>query len=186
MFSVVIATHDSERALVATLAALIPGATAGVIREVIVADAGSRDDTAGIADVAGCRFVVSSQPLGARLAAAARSARGAWLMFLAPGLVPEPAWIDETIRFVEGAERSGAARAAVFAARGGGLLASLRRAVGALPKSTQGLLIPKLFYDELGGHRAHVADPETDLLRRIGPRRIATLRSAALMSSAGH
>jgi glycosyltransferase involved in cell wall biosynthesis len=183
MFSVVIATHDSERALVPTLAALVPGATAGLIREVIVADAGSRDDTAGVADVAGCRFVVSSQPLGARLAAAAGSARGTWLMFLTPGVVPEPTWIDETIRFVEDAERSGAARAAVFAARAGGLLGLLRRAVGALPRPAQGLLIPKLFYGELGGHRVDAADPETDLLRRVGRRRIATLRSAALPPS---
>ena len=45
MFSIIIATHDSERALVPTLAALVPGATAGIVREVIVADGGSRDET---------------------------------------------------------------------------------------------------------------------------------------------
>lgn len=39
MLSVVIATHDSERALLPTLAALVAGAAAGVVREVIVADA---------------------------------------------------------------------------------------------------------------------------------------------------
>ncbi len=59
MISVVIATHESERLLVPTLAALVPGALAGVVREVIVADAGSRDDTAKVADVAGCRFMVT-------------------------------------------------------------------------------------------------------------------------------
>ena len=42
MISVVIATHELERALVHTLAALVPGALAGVVREVIVADAGSQ------------------------------------------------------------------------------------------------------------------------------------------------
>ena len=45
MFSIIIATHDSERALVPTLAALVPGATAGIVREVIVADGNSRDQT---------------------------------------------------------------------------------------------------------------------------------------------
>ncbi|MEA2873185.1 MAG: hypothetical protein QOH67_3161, partial [Hyphomicrobiales bacterium] len=45
MFSVIVATYDSERALVPTLAALVPGATAGIVREVIVADGGSRDET---------------------------------------------------------------------------------------------------------------------------------------------
>ena len=60
MLSVVIATHDSERALLPTLAALVAGAAAGVVREVIIADAGSRDATAAIADGAGCRVLISS------------------------------------------------------------------------------------------------------------------------------
>ena len=78
MLSAIIATHESERALVPTLAALVPGATAGLLGEVIVADAGSRDATAEVADIAGCRFMVSSEPLGARLkaAAASRARRG--------------------------------------------------------------------------------------------------------------
>ena len=182
MFSVVIATHDSERTLVPTLAALIPGATAGIVRDVIVADAGSRDETQGVADAAGCRIVVSSAALGARLAAAAESARGTWLMFLAPGTVPEPTWIDETARFAESADLLGAPRAAVFAMRAGSLASLMRRAIGALPRRSQGLMIPKLLYDALGGHRADAADPEADLLRRIGRRRIVTLRSAALQT----
>ena len=86
MFSIIIATHDSERALVPTLAALVPGATAGIVREVIVADGGSRDETEQVADIAGCRFLVSAEPLGARLKAAAATARGDWLMFLRPGV----------------------------------------------------------------------------------------------------
>ena len=101
MFSIIIATHDSERALVPTLAALVPGATAGIVREVIVADGGSRDETEQVADIAGCRFLVSAEPLGARLKAAAATARGDWLMFLHPGVVPGSTWIDEAFAFVE-------------------------------------------------------------------------------------
>ena len=41
-----------------TLAALVPGATAGLITEVLIADGGSHDDTAAVADVAGCNFLV--------------------------------------------------------------------------------------------------------------------------------
>ncbi len=40
-----------------TLAALVPGATAGIISEVLVADGGSQDETAAVADVAGCNFM---------------------------------------------------------------------------------------------------------------------------------
>jgi glycosyltransferase involved in cell wall biosynthesis len=54
MLSVVIATHDSERALLPTLAGLVAGAAAGVVRDVVIADAGSRDATGAIADGAGC------------------------------------------------------------------------------------------------------------------------------------
>ena len=75
MLTAIIATHESERRLVPTLAALVPAATAGVITEVIVADAGSSDDTAKVANYAGCRFISSLEPLGARLKSAALSTR---------------------------------------------------------------------------------------------------------------
>ena len=67
MLSVIVATNESERALVRTLACLVPGATAGLIRDVILADAGSTDDTAEVGDIAGCRFLSRPGPLGARL-----------------------------------------------------------------------------------------------------------------------
>src|SRR5450759_3243990 len=40
MLSAIISTHESERVLVPTLAALVPAATAGLLGEVIVADVG--------------------------------------------------------------------------------------------------------------------------------------------------
>ena len=180
MFSVIVATHDSERALVPTLAALVPGATAGIVREVIVADGGSRDETEQVADIAGCRFLSSAEPLGSRLSAAAATARGEWLMFLRPGIVPGPGWIDETIAFVQ---QTGDQRAAAFALEINGVLAWLTRAFSSLPRAEQGLILRKPFYDELGGHRADAADAEVDLLRRIGPRRIVTLRTTVTRSN---
>jgi len=196
MISVVIATHDSERLLVPTLAALVPGALNGFVREVIVADGGSSDATATVADVAGCQFVATTAPLGARLKAAAASARSQWLLFLPPGTVPDAIWIDETSRFVEAAELGvrADAQAAVFrpsAAVGGRrpmlleAMALIAAAFGALPRPSQGLLISKRFYDSLGGHRADHADPERDLLRRIGRRRLTMLRSGAVSVAEG-
>jgi glycosyltransferase involved in cell wall biosynthesis len=176
MFSIIIATHDSERALVPTLAALVPGATAGVVREVIVADAGSRDQTEDVADFAGCRFLASAEPRGARLKAAAEQARGDWLMFLDPGAVPGITWIDETIAFVE--RTADAQRAAVFARSVP--FAALRRAF--LPRPEQGLIIAKSFYRDCGGH-ADAAQPEADLLRRIGRGRLVTLRATVALTS---
>ena len=188
MLSVVIATHDSERPLLPTLAALVPGAAAGAVREVIIADAGSRDATAEIADVAGCHLLVSDRPRGARLKAAAATARSGWLLFLAPGVIPDVTWIDETRRFAENAEMLGLAtrQAAVFRAGAGpspSLLAEafglLRRAVGARPLPQQGLLIAKRLYDELGGHDEAAPEPERDFYRRLGRSRIVLLRTSA-------
>ncbi len=184
----VIATHDSERPLLPTLAALVPGAAAGVVREVIVADAGSRDATAEIADVAGCRLLVSDRPRGARLKAAAATARSGWLLFLMPGVIPDVTWVDETRRFAENAEMQGLTlrHAAVFRAGSGpssSLLAEafnlMRRAIGARPLPQQGLLIAKRLYDELGGHDENSSEPESDLYRRLGRSRIVLLRSGA-------
>jgi hypothetical protein len=188
MLSAVIATNDSERALVPTLACLVPGVTAGILRDVIVADAGSRDATAEVADMAGCRLIVAPGPLGARLKAAAHSARGPWLLFLRPGVVLEHSWVAEAVRFIADAEASPDARAAIFrpAGPGGGMrrtfaevFALLRFAFGRRAGSEQGLLIAKSFYRQLGGHR-NEEDPEIELLHRLGARRTIVLRCLAL------
>jgi hypothetical protein len=191
MLSVVIATDESEQALVPTLAALVPGAAAGAIREVIVADKGSRDQTAQVADVAGCRMLVTPAPVAARLRGAAAVARGSWLMFLRPGVALDVTWIAETLRFIEQAELSGRpdARAAVFSpARTAAppALAALALAAALFrlrPRPEQGLVLAKRLYDRLGGHRDGPADCEADLLRRLGRRRIVMLRSGAVVST---
>jgi glycosyltransferase involved in cell wall biosynthesis len=188
MLSIVIATHESERALVLTLSALVPGAMAGLIAEVVVADAGSRDATAEVADIAGCRFMSSADPLGARLKVAAVSTRTPWLMFLRAGCVLEPGWIAATERFMETTDRhDGAPRAAVFRPPSAAdllhpglseVVALLRVALGGGAKPEQGLLIARRFYDALGGH-PDSADAEAAVLRKLGRRRIAMLPSGA-------
>lgn len=181
MLSVIIATLDSERALVPTLAALVPGATAGLISEVVIADGGSSDDSATVADIAGCNFMVIEGPLGARLNAAAAAARAPWLLFLRPGSIPDAAWIGEAARFVE--QRPGFTHAAVFrlgAAAGPALQQAwlvLRAALGGCARPEQGLLISKQFYQAIGGYSEQAANPEADLLSRIGRRRLTTLSS---------
>jgi hypothetical protein len=188
--SVVIATQNSERLLVPTLAALVPGALAGLVSEVIIADLGSTDATHQIAEEAGCKFLKAIRK-GAGLNAAAIAARAPWLLFLAPGIVPDVLWIDEVGRFIEAAQIMGTAKthAAVFrrATPVGSRLPLLREAVGfvaaafgAMPQPAQGLLIAKALYNEVGGHGAEQAEPERALLRRIGRRRIVALRSGAM------
>ncbi len=184
MISVVIPTHESERLLAHTLAALVPGALDGILREVIVADAGSKDATAKVADVAGCRFLVIPGERGARLTAAAATARADWLWFVQPGSIPGTSWIEELGRFLSECALidDPETQAAVFRARPARgaspvseALALILGALGTRPKPSQGLLIAKPLYQKFGGHSANASDPETDLLRRLGRRRITTL-----------
>jgi glycosyltransferase involved in cell wall biosynthesis len=187
MLSVVIATQDNERALLPTLAALVAGAVTGLVREVIVADASSRDATVSVADEAGCRVLDLTLPRGARLKTAAGTARASCLLFLQPGVVLEASWVEETRRFIEEVElrRDPHVQAGVFRAgpRGSATreaLALLRAALGAWPHASQGLVIAKSLYDALGGHR-DVQAPERDLLRRIGRKRLVWLRTGAIL-----
>ena len=188
MISVVIATHESERLLVPTLAALVPGAMTGLVSEVVVIDAGSSDDTEQVADIAGCRFIQSEAALGARLKQAASSTRTPWLMFLRPGAVPEPGWMAAAERFMEATSRlDDAGRAAVFRPPGAAdlmrpglseVLALLRVMLGGGARPEQGLLIARRFYDALGGHPDSPA-PEAAVLRKLGRRRITMLSAGA-------
>jgi glycosyltransferase involved in cell wall biosynthesis len=187
MLSIIIATHESERALVPTLSALIPAVTSGLLGQVVVADAGSTDATAEVADIAGCRFMASADPLGSRFKAAAAATQTPWLMFLRAGIVLEPGWTGAVDRFMEKADLSGGARAAVFRRMDNAdlmrpsvaeLLALLRAILGGAPKPDQGLLIARALYDELGGHQPQ-DDADAALLRRLGRRRIAMLPARA-------
>jgi hypothetical protein len=190
MITIVIPTEDSEAALVATLEALVPAAVAGVISDVVVADASSHDGTAKVADTAGARLLQTPGPLGARLQAAARVARAPWLLFLRPGMVPDPSWTDEASSFVRQAQLTKANVAAVFRhgagpGRRGALVEAWRLAASALarPRPEQGLLIGARHYEGLGGHPTDHGEPEAELLRRLGRRNILLLRSAVTLAA---
>lgn len=187
MLSVIIATHESERPLVPTLSALVPGAMSGLISEVVVADAGSTDATAEVADIAGCRFIASPEPLGKRLKDAALSTRTPWLLFMRPGVVLDAGWTGASETFMQSASFSAdSPRAAVFRAAAtasaqpgfADVIAMLRAVIGGKrPSPDQGLLISRDLYEAVGGHIAG-GDAEDALLRRLG-RKVAQLNAGA-------
>jgi glycosyltransferase involved in cell wall biosynthesis len=169
MLSAIIPTRESERSLVPTLNALFPAVMTGMLAEVIVADAGSRDATCEVADIAGCQLLSSDAPLGERLKGAVATSRGAWLLFLPAGSIPDTNWVDAVQSFMA---QSHIDRAAAFRATGQGAIGALRAALGGR-KPEHGLLIARRAYDALGGHDAG-ADADKSLLRKLG-RRIITL-----------
>ena len=106
MLSVIIPTNGVEQPAVATLAALVPGAAAGVVREVLLVDRAGNGVIERVADVAGCRFLAFEGSHAAALAAGARQARSPWLMFLHAGAVLDSGWIEETTQFIQGVSSS--------------------------------------------------------------------------------
>src|ERR1700692_1015202 len=148
MLSVIIPTDGVEQPAVATLAALVPGAAAGLVREVVLVDRAGTGVIERVADVAGCRFLAFEGTRAAALAAGARQARSPWLMFLHAGAVLDHGWIEETVQFIQAVCHSERARRGIFRyarspyAEGGlrdGLKFVARMIAG--PSADQGLLI---------------------------------------------
>ena len=188
MLSVIIPTEGVEQPAVATLAALVPGAAAGIIREVILVDRGGSGVIERVADVAGCRYLAAEGTRAAALAAGARQARSPWLMFLHAGAVLDPGWIEETTQFIQSVSTSGRDRAAVFryarspyadAGFRDVLWALMRKLIG--PFGDQGLLIARDHYDRIGGYPPQARRSEARLLRRLGRSSRTMLRSRIVM-----
>ena len=191
MLSVVIITHNSEAGLARTLASLVPGAAEGVVREVIIADSGSTDGTAVVAEAAGCHLVHTTGTWGERVGhGVAAMRRAPWLMLMQPGVVMDGDWYRELAAYIERVERAG--RSDQFAAAfrleydAFGLHARLaERAISlvgglfGLPVPEQGLVLSRRLWDRVqksgrsGGHRA--------LIGQIGRRQIQILRTSAVV-----
>jgi hypothetical protein len=189
MLSVIIPTDGVERTAVATLAALVPGAAAGIIREVLLVDRSDTDVIERVADIAGCRFMSFQGTRAAALAAGARQARSPWLMFLHPGAVLDSGWIEETTQFIQGVAGSGRAKAGIFRyARSPYADTSLRdgfKFVARMitgPSAEQGLLIARDHYERLGGYRPESRRSEALLLRRLGRSSRTMLRSRIMIA----
>lgn len=193
MISVVIPSLNEEADLARTLAALVPAAVDGLVREVVIADGGSTDGTVKIADAAGVQFIKTDRGRGHQLAEGARQAKGPWLLFLHADTVLQPGWEKEAIaliRSVESGARSEAAGVFRFALDDAGLRAAclaglvrLRCAILAMPYGDQGLLISKRLYEEVGGFKPMALMEDVDMIRRLGRKRLIFLKSLAVSSA---
>lgn len=189
MLSVVLLAKGDERGVVSTLAALVPGAAAGLVRDVLLIDHDGGETMERVADIAGCHLLVHQGVDGVLLAEGAKAARSHWLLFLRAGAILEGGWIDETAQFMESAALAPKARAAVFRyarsphadLRVSDAFKTARRWVLG-PSADQGLLISRAHYDAIGGHAAS-ARAETKLLAKLRRRDRIILRSRIVVGS---
>jgi rSAM/selenodomain-associated transferase 2 len=177
--SVVIPTLNAAETLSQLLAALH---AAAIVKEVIVADGGSCDETVCLARSEHAAVVQAARGRGNQLAAGAAAASADWLLFLHADNRLEPGWEGAVGAFVAASEAT--ARAGYFdlalddsapAARRLEKLVAWRCRVLALPYGDQGLLIPRSLYHSVGGFAPLPLMEDVDLVRRLGRRRLARI-----------
>ena len=185
--SVVIPTLNAAASLPRCLAAL---RGAAILREVIVADGGSSDETSSGARAAGAWVVATARGRGPQLAAGAAAASGDWLLFLHADCRLEPGWDKAASAFL--AAPHAAQRAGYFdlalddpaaAARRLERVVAWRCRALALPYGDQGLLIARALYDRVGGFAPLPLMEDVDLARRLGRRRLAPIGARCIASA---
>lgn len=188
--SIIIPTLDAAAHLRRSLPPLAEFEVLDLLREVIIADGGSTDETAAISEAAGAVFVTAEKGRGQQLAAGAEVARGDWLLFLHADTVLQPGWdraVREFIGDEENLRRAGYFRLALddkrLGARRIAWLANMRSRLFGLPYGDQALLISRSFYRQLGGFRPLVLMEDVDLVRRIGRSRLTMLDATAITSA---
>jgi rSAM/selenodomain-associated transferase 2 len=184
MLSVVIPTLNAAASLPATLACLgeMPEA------ERIVVDGGSMDATIAEARARGAEVVTAPRGRGVQLAAGARAAHGAWLLFLHADTVLAPGWRRSVdVAMAGDPDRVGYFRFVLDdaepAARRLERRVAWRCRVLGLPYGDQGLLISRRRYDAVGGFRPLPLMEDVDLVRRIGRAGLVALDHPAVTAA---
>jgi rSAM/selenodomain-associated transferase 2 len=172
LVSVVIPTLNAGARLGACLDALVAPALGGLVREVIVVDGGSDDDTVAIADGFGATVIKTSPGRGGQLRAGAEAARGAWLLFLHGDTVLEEGWAEDVRMLIEKQIYEAGVFTLAFDADGlaprlVALGAALRTRLSNLPYGDQGLLISKKLYEEAGGFADMPLMEDVEFIRRL-------------------
>lgn len=183
--SVVIPTLNAEDALEGCLATLYEGVQAGLIRELIVVDGGSQDDTADLAREAGADVVLAEPSRGGQLKAGCAKARGEWLLVLHADTILEEGWTDAVGAHL--ANHTAAYFKLRFDAEGviPGFVAgwaNLRARVLGMPFGDQGLLIRRSVYEAAGGYQDIALMEDVALMRALPVRPVAL--AATLTTSA--
>lgn len=188
--SVIIPTLDAAAILPAAFGALGEADRSGLLREIVVADGGSGDDTVAIAIAAGAHVLHAPRGRGAQLAAGAVAASGPWLCFLHADTRPAPGWAEAVAGFIaDPANRECAAYFAyrlddeAKAARRLERIVSWRSRRLGLPYGDQGLILSAEFYRDLGGFPVLPLMEDVALARRIGRRRLVALGIGAVTSA---
>jgi rSAM/selenodomain-associated transferase 2 len=184
--SVIIPTLNAADTLAQLVSAL---QVALIVKEVIVVDGGSADDTVAIARAAGATVVEASRGRGTQLHVGAAAAGGDWLLFLHADCRLLLGWDRAVAAFL--ADPQPGDRAGYFdfaldddapAARRLERIVAWRCRLFALPYGDQGLLIARRLYEAVGGFAPLPLMEDVDLVRRLGRRKLASMGRGCVAS----
>ncbi len=170
--SIIIPTLDAADGLAETIPPLMEGLEAGLVRELILSDGGSRDATRAVADAAGAVWLSLPASRALRLRRGAEAAQGDWLLFLDPGMALSSGWS----RDVAPALGSPGAYHFRLRFRGRGVLPQVAAGVAnlrarlRLPQGEHGLLIDRATYDAVGGYPDQPLMEDIAIARTLGSR----------------
>ncbi len=154
--SVVIPTLNAARDLPVAIEPLVEGLEAGLIRDLVISDGGSSDETAAVADAAGAVFLKGAPGRGGQLARGVEAASGPWVLLLHADTGLPSGWPDIALRHMAEAPKTAGYFRLSFRAQGGlptlfAGWANLRSRMFGLPYGDQALLIHKEVLAEVGG-----------------------------------
>lgn len=182
--TVVIPTLNAAGSLPACLEALMEGVHSGLIRDLIVSDAGSTDQTLRIAEDVGALVLKGEPSRGGQLRRGCAQADGEWLLILHADTVLQQGWAESVSAHLP--SNAPAAFRLAFRARGFAPTwvagwANLRSRLFGLPYGDQGLLVPRDVYLAAGGYPDQPLMEDVALVRALP--RIAILESRAFTSA---
>lgn len=169
--SIVIPTLNAASELPAVLASLMEGLNEGMIRELIICDGGSTDDTLKIARAAGADIVSSASGRGGQLVNGAAATKGDWLLFLHADSQLAQGWSEKVWPFLVDPDCAGygdlSFRDDAVLARATARGANLRSRVFGLPYGDQSLLISRKLYDTVGGYPEQPLMEDVEMAKRL-------------------
>jgi rSAM/selenodomain-associated transferase 2 len=182
--AIVIPTLNTADSLAATIASV----AGDPVREIVISDGGSSDETIVIAERLGCRIVCGKRGRGAQIAAGIAAAQGEWLLLLHADTKLAPAWEQaarvhsETRPHKAGWFRFVLDSTSVRARQLEYAVAWRSRVLG-LPFGDQGLLVHRTVLTEVGGMRPLPLMEDVELVRRLGRARLVPLAADAVTSA---
>lgn len=182
--SIVIPTLNAAEALLESLPALMEGLHTGLVRELIVTDGGSTDQTLEIAEEAGAEIVTGTPSRGGQLQRGCAVAKGEWLLVLHADTVLQEGWSKDVGEHLP----TGNPAAFLLTFQASGFWpawvagwANMRSRVFSLPYGDQGLLVSRRAYDKATGYPDQPLMEDVALVRALP--RITLLNTRAVTSA---